>query len=103
VSALRTRLTHRRRMPREPQPSGVELQPNDRMALLASVVSYSKPNDSVALAAVKEERKLRQDGVEELHEKNKQQDLVILQMAKKYDELSQKVEQMVQERLKVGV
>ena len=113
VSALRTRLTHRRRMPREQQPSGVELQPNDRMALLetARVLANSKPDDSAAQAAVKEERKERQAAVDELHEKNKQQDLVIVQMTKKHDEmtkkqdevirqLTQKVEQMI---LKVAI
>ena len=73
-------------MPRERQPSGVELQLNDRKALLASVISNSKPDDSAALAAVKEERKERQAAVDELHE-------VIRQ-------LTQKVEQMI---LKVAV
>jgi hypothetical protein len=65
-------------------------------------------------------RKELKEVEDELHEKNKQQDLVVLQMAKKYDEaiqqqhemtkkhddairqLSQKFEQMSQE-LKVAV
>jgi hypothetical protein len=96
VSALRKRLTRRRRMPQERQPSGVELQLNDRKALLARVISNSKPDDSAALAAVKEERNLRQAAEDELHEKIKQQDKAIRQ-------LSQKFEQMIQEQLKVAV
>jgi hypothetical protein len=120
VSALRKRLTRGRRMPREQQPSGVELQPNDRMALLetARVLANSKPDDSAAQAAVKEERTERQAAVDELHEKlqqqaekSKQQDEVIRQLTKQQDErskqqdevirqLTQKVEQMI---LKVAV
>jgi hypothetical protein len=115
VSALRTRLTHRRRMHREQQPSGVELQPNDRMALLASVISHFKPDDSAA--SVKEVRKEFQAADDELHEKlqqqaekSKQQD----EMSKRQDErskqqdevirqLTQKVEQMIQQQLRVAV
>jgi hypothetical protein len=100
VSALRTRLTHHRRMPREQQPTGVELQPNDRMALLPSVILNSKPDDSAAQAAVKEERKERQAADDELHEKLQQQ----AEKSKQQDEvirlLTQKVEQMI---LKVAV
>jgi hypothetical protein len=107
VAALRKRLTRGRRMPRERQSSGVELQLNDRKALLARVIANSKPDDSAAQAAVKEVRKELKEVEDELHEKNKQQDLVVLQMAKKYDEaiskLSQKFEHMVQEQLKVAV
>jgi hypothetical protein len=99
VSALRTRLTRRRRMPRERQSSRVELQLNDRKALLARVLTISKPDDSAAQGAVKKERQERQDAVEEL-------DLKMEQMTKKYDDairqLSQEVEQMRQE-LKVAV
>jgi hypothetical protein len=109
VSALRTRLTRRRRMPREQQPTGVELQPNDRMALLASVISLSKPDDSAALATVKEIRKEFQAADDELHEKNKQQDLVIVQMTKKHDEMTKKHDEvirqlsLIQEQLKVAI
>jgi hypothetical protein len=92
-------LTRRRRMPRERQSSRVELQLNDRKALLARVLTNSKPDDSAAPSAVKKERKERQDAVEEL-------DLKMEQMTKKYDDairqLSQEVEQMRQE-LKVAV
>jgi hypothetical protein len=102
VSALRTRLTRRRQMPREQQLSGVELQPNDRMALLASVISHSKPDDSAALAAVKELRKEHQVVEDELHEKIKQQDLVIVQMTKKQDEVIRQLS-LIQEQLKVAV
>ncbi len=115
VSALRMRLTRRRRMPREQQPSGVELQPTDRMALLAGVV-ISKPDDSAALAALKEERKERQAGDDELHEKNqqqdeviRQQDLLIVQMAKKHDDMTKKQDEvirqlsLIQEQLKVAL
>jgi hypothetical protein len=45
---------------------------------------------------VKEERKERQAAVDELHEKNKHQDEVIRL-------LTQKVEQMIQQQLKVAV
>ena len=105
VSALRTRLTHRRRMPREQQPSGVELQPNDRMALLetARVLANSKPDDSAAQAAVKEERKERQAADDELYEKLHEQDEVIRHLTQKHDELTLKVEQMIQQPLKVAV
>ena len=112
VSALRTRLTHRRRMPREQQPSGVELQPNDRMALLetARVLANSRPDDSAALAAVKEERKERQAAVDELYEKlqqqaekSKQQDEKSKQQDEVIRQLTQKVEQMIQQQLKVAV
>jgi hypothetical protein len=99
VSALRKRLTRGRRTPREQQPSGVELQPNDRKALLARVISNSKPDDSAAQAAVKEVRKELKEVEDELHEKMEQ-------MTKKHDDairqLSQKFEQMSQE-LKVPV
>ncbi len=133
VSALRKWLTRRRRMPMERQPSGVELQPNDRKALLARVISNSRPDDrkallarvisnsrpddSAALAAVKEVRKELKEAEDDLHEKNRQQDEVVRQLTKKYDEaigqlsqqdeafrkLTQKVEQMIQEQLKVAV
>ncbi len=128
VSALRKRLSRRRHMPRERQPSGVELQLNDRKALLARVISNSKPDDSAAQAAVKEVRKDLKAVEDELHEKNKQQDEVIRQLTKKHDEaigqltkrhdeaigqltqqdeafrkLAQKVEQMIQQQLKVAV
>jgi hypothetical protein len=113
VSALRKRLTRRRQsrrqIPREQQPSGVELQPNDRMVLLASVVSNSKPDASAALAAVKELRREHQAAEDELHEKNKQQDLVIVQMTKKHDEMTKKQDEvirqlsLIQEQLKVAV
>jgi predicted nuclease with TOPRIM domain len=86
-------------MPREQQPSGVELQPNDRKALLARVIANSKPDDSAAQAAVKEVRKELKEVEDELHEKMEQ-------MTKKHDDairqLSQKFEQMSQE-LKVPV
>ena len=100
VSALRTRLTHRRRMPREQQPTGVELQPNDRMALLASVMSHFKPDDSAA--AVKEVRKEFQAADDELHEKLQQQAEKSKQQDEVIRQLTQKVEQMIQQ-LKVAV
>ncbi len=132
VSALRKRLSRRRHMPRERQPSGVELQLNDRKALLARVISNSKPDDSAAQNAVKEVRKELKAVEDELHEKNKQQDEVIRQLTKQQDEkskqqdevirqlttqqdekskqqdevirqLTQKVEQMIQHQLKVAV
>ncbi len=121
VSAMRKRLSRRRHMPREQQPTGVELQPNDRMALLASVISHSKPDDSAALAAVKVVRKEFQAADDELHEKNKQQDEknkqleeAFCKLTKQQDEkskqqdevirqLTQKVEQMIQQQLKVPV
>jgi hypothetical protein len=128
VSALRKRLSRRRHMPRERQPSGVELQLNDRKALLARVISNSKPDDSAAQAAVKEVRKELKAVEDELHEKNKQQDEkskqqdekikqqdeVIRQLTKQQDEkskqqdeairqMTQRVEQMIQQQLKVAV
>ncbi len=102
VSALRTRLTHRRRMPREQQPSGVELQPNDRMALLetAKVLANCKPDDSAALAAVKEERKERQAADDELHEKLQQQDETIRLLTEKHDEAIVQLTKQQDERSK---
>ncbi len=53
-------------------------------------------HDPAAQAAVKEERKERQAAVDESHEKNKHQDETIRL-------LTQKVEQMIQQQLKVAV
>ena len=99
VSNLRKRLSRRRQIRREGPPSGVELQqPNDRMALLARVISNTKPDDSAAQAAVKEERNARLKADEELHE-------MIVRMMKEYDhairQLTQKVEQLTQEKVAV--
>ncbi len=104
VSALRMRLTRRRQMPREGRPSGVELQPNDRVSLLATVISNLMPVDSDALTALKLERKLRQDSDEELHEmmvrmtkQQEQQDKKIEQQHEAIRKLTEKFEQMTQE------
>jgi hypothetical protein len=103
VSAMRKRLSRRRHMPRERQPSGVELQLNDRKALLARVISNSKPDDSAAQAAVKEVRKELKAVEDELHEKNKQQDEKSKQQDEVIRQLTQKVEQMIQQQLTVAV
>jgi hypothetical protein len=103
VSALRKGLSRRRHMPRERQPSGVELQLNDRKALLARVISNSKPDDSAAQAAVKEVRKELKAIEDELHEKNKQQDEKSKQQDEVIRQLTQQVEQMIQQQLKVAV
>jgi hypothetical protein len=102
VSNLRERLSRRRQIRREGQPSGVELQqPNDRMALLARVISNTKPDNSAAQAAVRVERKERQDADEELHE-------MYVRMMKQHEQhdhairqLTQKVEQLTQEKVAV--
>ncbi len=93
VSALQKRLTWRRQMPRKRRPSDVELQPSDRKALLARVISNSKPDDSAAQAAVKEERNARRDADEELHEKIKQQDEKIKQLDQEKKQLDEKIRQ----------
>jgi hypothetical protein len=113
VSNLRKRLSRRRQIRREGQPSGVELQqPNDRMALLARVISNTKPDDSAAQAAVRLERKERQDADEELHEmyvrmmkQHEQHEQKMAKQHEQYDhairQLTQKVEQLTQEKVAV--
>jgi hypothetical protein len=103
VSALRTRLTHLRRMPREQLPAGFELQATDRKALLARVIPNSKPDDSAAQAAVKEMRKEFRAADDELHEMLQQQDEKNKQQDEAIRQLTQKVEQMIQQQLKVAV
>jgi hypothetical protein len=113
VSNLRKRLSRRRQIRREGQPSGVELQlPNDRMELLARVISNTKPDDSAAQAAVRLERKERQDADEELHEmyvrmmkQHEQHEQKMAKQHEQYDhairQLTQKVEQLTQEKVAV--